>query len=133
MRQGGLKSFIFSKLFTITALVLLLLIGLAVAKDYLQKQKVNSEVSAMQQEIAQLEKGNKELSSVIDYLQTSNFLEAQARTKFGLAKEGEQVVVIAGGPSGASDPVSSGAAVSNAQVGSLSISNSRQWWNYFWQ
>lgn len=129
MKNSLIKRFFLSKLFNIFGLIILALLGAAISKSVLQKKQINKEVSALQQEIARLEQGNQELGSLIQYLQTSRFLEGEARNKFGLAKEGEGVIVItqpdhelkaAGTQSLSADAIVDGK------------SNPNRWWYYFW-
>lgn len=122
----NLFGLIISKSFTLLLVAAITLMGVAVAKNYLQKQRVNKEVSTLKNEIARLERGNRELGSLIDYLQTSDFLEAQARNKFGLAKDGESVVVISGEPA-----LRSGGPTEQPE--SVDPINPLKWFNYFWR
>lgn len=94
MRGHFFKTILGSKFFLMAGILILILLSSGIAKGYLRRQQINQEISSLHQEISKLEKGNQELTSVLDYLQTSKFIESEARTKFGLAQEGESVVVI---------------------------------------
>ncbi len=124
-----IKNFFHSKLFILFGLCLFTLLGLGVGRNYLRKQQINKEIAALQGEISELEQGNQELSSLIGYLQTSNFIEQQAKTKLGLVREGESVVVVTPpdkmgdtGGSGEEGPRAAG-----------DLPNYERWWYYFWQ
>lgn len=129
MKSGFLKRFFLSKLFIVAGVVVLLVIGTATVRDFLQRQQINKEVDDLKGQISGLEKGNDELNSLISYLQTSQFIEAEAKTKLGLAREGESVVVISKPDSPTIDPASVRSVGLN--VGE-DVPNPKRWWLYFW-
>lgn len=57
-------------------------------------KEVNKEVDILKKEIEKYEKDNKELSELIKYFSTDDYVEEQARLQLGLKKEGEKVVVV---------------------------------------
>jgi len=56
--------------------------------------KINKEIENLKSKIESLKDENLELSSLINHLETDNFVEKEARLKFGLKKEGENVFII---------------------------------------
>lgn len=85
----------------ITKIVILVLIafvgfvGFAVAKKAWNKYKLEKEIRELQSQIADLEKGNRELDGLIGYLSTDDFLEREARARLNLKKAGEKVAILA--------------------------------------
>lgn len=62
-------------------------------QTYKQNQ-INGEISRMQQEISALNQDNHDLEELINYLQTDDFKEKEAKDKLNLIKEGESLVLI---------------------------------------
>ncbi|MGE5425720.1 MAG: FtsB family cell division protein [Bacillota bacterium] len=82
------------RMFIIIALVFLLFILIPLAKNYSRKRLVEKEIQGIQAEIADFEAKNKDLREMIDYLQSDQSLEEQARLNMGLKRPGETVAVI---------------------------------------
>lgn len=73
---------------------MLTMISIPLARGLMQKNRVENEINKIKAEIDNLESQNKDLDELIEYLQSDQFLEQQARTNFGMKKRGEEVVVI---------------------------------------
>ena len=107
----------------IVGLVFILLIIFPLAKVYTQKRIVEKEINEVKEEIAVFEKTNQDLRQMIDYLQSDQSLEEQARLNLNMKKPGEQVVVIE------NLPIATTADEINKNT--TSESNFKKWWNYF--
>jgi len=108
--------------FAIIALVFLLLLLIPLAKNYSRKRLVEQEIADIQQEINDFESKNKELKGMIDYLQSDQSLEEQARLNMGLKRPGETVAVIQGEALGVTVP--------EREV-TVALPNWQKWWQYF--
>ncbi|MBU2235447.1 septum formation initiator family protein [Patescibacteria group bacterium] len=73
---------------------MLVLFSVSLGKEVVRRYEVNKEIQALEKEVEELENQNTELADLIQYLNTNSFREKEARTKLGMAKEGEKVVVI---------------------------------------
>ena len=78
----------------IIGLVFLVLIIFPLARTYTQKRAVEKEISDVKKQISEFESTNKDLKDMIDYLNSDQSLEEEARLNLNLKKSGEQVVVI---------------------------------------
>jgi cell division protein FtsB len=116
-----LKQFLQSKVATIMLCGMLGLVMFIAAKLFIQKHEVDSEISKLQSQADKLDQGNKELSDLIQYLNTPEYTERQAREKLNLKKDGEHVVVL---PS--DEDNQDGATQTNN-----SDSNPKKWFDYF--
>ena len=110
------------KVFAIIALIFLLLILVPLAKSYSRKRIVEKEIADIQQEIADFEAKNRELKEMVDYLQSDQSLEEQARLNMGMKKPGETVAVIQGDSFGT---------VMTEVERPAPLPNWRKWWQYF--
>lgn len=108
--------------FAIIALVFLLLLLIPLAKNYSRKRLVEQEIADIQQEINDFESKNKELKGMIDYLQSDQSLEEQARLNMGLKRPGETVAVIQGEALGVTIP---------ERETTVALPNWQKWWQYF--
>src|SRR5574344_816863 len=78
----------------IIGLIFILLIVFPLAKVYTQKRLVEKEIDDVKAEIANFEKTNQDLRQMIDYLQSDQSLEEQARLNLNMKKPGEKVIGI---------------------------------------
>lgn len=92
--QSTFKRVLRSRVFTVLVLVVITLLGTALYRDYTQQQEVRTELDQLEQEITQLKGKKLELAKMIDILETSNYIEQEARKNLGLKKPGERVVSI---------------------------------------
>jgi len=88
-------------------------------KDEMAVEKLKNDL--LQQADSQ-QKKNKELSSSIQYLNSSNFKEQVARTQLNLKKDGEVVYTVSENQT---------ATVTAAHIADHGGSNAKKWWNYF--
>jgi cell division protein FtsB len=91
---------LFSKqfLFTLVLLGLLVLISFPLSKNWRQKRSIDKEIQELELQAKELEGKNNNLKNVLDYMQSDQFVEKEARTKLNYKKPGESVVVIEGRP-----------------------------------
>jgi cell division protein FtsB len=92
---------IFTRQFFITLLLLglLALFALPLTKNWRQKRAIDKEIAELEQQVSSFENKNSSLRQVLDYMQSEQFVEEEARSKLNYKKPGEQVVVIEGLPS----------------------------------
>lgn len=126
--RWSLSDFLRSKLFLVGATALLGLISLSLVKEFYRKVEVNQDIEALQTEIQTLEKQNSELSLLIQRMNSDLWQEKEARTKLGLAEEGEIVVAIPPEEQGRV-PTSIETILANQQEAKKS--NLTKWWEYF--
>lgn len=77
-------------------LLVLILIGFiaAVGKESYRKYQIDKEVGGIKKEIESLKEKNKALSNLLDYFNSEESLEKEARLRLNLLKEGEKLVII---------------------------------------
>ncbi len=74
-------------------LVFLLVAVFSLSKNIINLIKKGLSIKQEQQELQQLEQENQQLKAELDYIQTEQFLEKEARNNLGLTK-GEVVIVL---------------------------------------
>ena len=107
----------------IIGLGFLVAIILPLAKTYSQKQLVEKEISEVKAQIDDFENQSRQLGELLDYLQSEQSLEEQARQNLNLKKPGELVVVIENKNAAASQ------AAANSPISE--DSNLSKWRRYF--
>lgn len=107
----------------IIGLVFLVLVFLPLAKTYSQRKLVEKEIKDVEKQISDAEKKNRELAEMIQYLQSPQYLETQARLNLNLKKPGESVIVINSAASATAVPV--------VADGGAGKNNYAKWWYYF--
>ena len=119
------RDYLKSKTFFVIGLVLVVLMGYLLSKELNRRYRISREIEGLEQEIARFDNQNEELSRLVDYLQTPEYQERQARPLLNLQKSGEFAVALPPAPEdepGFVDPVD------NSRLPST---NYQLWWNYF--
>ena len=75
-----------------------MLISFPLSKNWRQKRSIDQEIKGLELQAKELEGKNNNLKNVLDYMQSDQFVEKEARTKLNYKKSGESVVVIEGRP-----------------------------------
>ncbi|MDA3839587.1 MAG: septum formation initiator family protein [Patescibacteria group bacterium] len=133
------KKNLFSRLFfnqywiAVFVLVLLFLISIPLARNISKKYDIDSEVRALEDEIAGLQKKNIELEKFIDDYGSSDFVEEIARLNLGLKKEGEEVLVVKRGNIDNTNENSLGINKEIEFVGDVKENNPSKWLRYFFK
>ncbi|KKS40303.1 MAG: Cell division protein FtsL [Candidatus Kuenenbacteria bacterium GW2011_GWA2_42_15] len=112
-----------SKIFFLAIIVLVVFLEISVFGEKQSQKKVANNMNALEQEIAKLENKNLELTELLGYLKSDDFVEQEAREKLNMRKSGERVMLV---PK-AENPESLAGAVSGAGE----IKNWRLWLEYF--
>ena len=81
-------------LITAAGLLALIFMLTGLVKNFRQVFSVKHEINQLQAEIERLDKKNQEVSNLVDYLDSKEFLEEEARLKFDLRQPNEQIIVI---------------------------------------
>jgi cell division protein FtsB len=96
-KQNLIGRFIFNQyLLTVLGLTIIILISLPLSRNISQRYKIDNDIKNFEQEIQDVQNKNKGLKNVLDYMDSQQFAEEQARLKFGLKKPGEEAVAIKG-------------------------------------
>src|SRR3989344_8167784 len=83
------RDYLKSKTFFVIGLVLVVLMGYLLSKELNRRYRISREIEGLEQEIARFDNQNEELSRLVDYLQTPEYQERQARPPFKFQKTGE--------------------------------------------
>ncbi|MBD3248157.1 hypothetical protein GF382_02605 [Candidatus Falkowbacteria bacterium] len=117
------------KTFALGLLAVFIAISIPISKNISKKYTIDQEILDLESEISKLESSNKNLKKIINYLESDQFVEEQARLSLGLKKPGEEVVVV--DTKGYVAGVSSQVKDRQEEVGDLS--NPQLWWRFFFQ
>jgi cell division protein FtsB len=82
---------------TLVCLTLLFVIVRPMIVNIRQKKRVNQEIDALKTEVAKAETKNTDFQKMLDYLQSDQFVEEQARLNLGMKRDGEKVAVVQDG------------------------------------
>ncbi|MEA2088517.1 MAG: septum formation initiator family protein [Patescibacteria group bacterium] len=93
-KKNILSRLFFSKLFFILSTILILFLVWIFLKGYNENRATNQNLESLKKEIEDLEKDNQEFSRLIEYFNSSSFVEKEAREKLGLKKEDEKVIAV---------------------------------------
>ena len=85
---------IFSGIFFLAGLAVLVLIGTSLGKEYYRKRQIQKEIDGLQAQIGQLGQQNGDMENLISYLSSTDFQDKQAREKLNLQKSDEKMIVL---------------------------------------
>ncbi|MFA5946926.1 MAG: septum formation initiator family protein [Patescibacteria group bacterium] len=97
-------------------------------REYLREREIAAQIASLEAENYRLDGKKLEFLDLIDKLSSQYYLEGQARTKEGLAKPGETLLVVDAGQSAI--PVTSGK-VLGATDSLAGVNNPTRWFYYF--
>jgi len=122
---GRILSF---KLFFFSGICIALVFGPALGGEFYRNYQIEKEIGSLKGEIDSMEKNNYELSKLVEYYNTEEYKEVEARKRLGVKKEGESVAII-----------KQGAQSENVEPGGVEIINNDnypnylKWWDYFFK
>jgi len=122
--QTFFKKFIYSRLYLVIGVALACLLAAGVIKQIMAKKDIDTEVSLLKSQIAQMEGSNQDLSKLVEYFNSEDYLKQEAKLKFGLREQGEQLVVIS------DQKRDQRQMLANVKAQADQISNTQRWWNY---
>jgi len=117
--------------FTAIGLVILVAISIPLAKNVSKQYNINNEVVQLNQEIETLEKKNTEFKEVLNFLESDQYVEEQARKNLNYKKEGEEIVVIKSRDETKENESQKYKGSNQIENNNNLRSNPSKWWNYF--
>ena len=114
------------KLFILASTLVVIFLGTNLGKEFYRKYQIQKEIVSLKDDIDSLEKNNYKMSQLIEYCKTDEYKEAQARERFNLGKDGENLVVMIE-PNNNDSEIE----IEEKTDGNENLSNYRKWWNYF--
>jgi len=92
--QKTIKRIIASKITLFVLLLGFIWLSVQLVNVYYRGYKIDKEIKDLKAKIASDEKSNQQISGMLDYLGSKEFLEKEAREKLNMKREGEEVVII---------------------------------------
>ncbi|PIR80648.1 hypothetical protein COU24_02790, partial [Candidatus Kuenenbacteria bacterium CG10_big_fil_rev_8_21_14_0_10_39_14] len=83
-----------SRILLLTLFLLLVFIGMAIVKEKKSQKIVKENINSLESEITELDGKSLELTQMIKYLRSDEYVEREAREKLGMQKQGEQLVIV---------------------------------------
>lgn len=124
-KESGFAHKVFSfKMFILASVLIVIFLGTNLGKEFYRKYQIQKEIDSLKEDINSLEGNNYKLSQLIEYCETNEYKEAQARERFNLGKEGENLVVMV-------EPSSSDDEIEKKVDDGEELPNYIKWWNYF--
>ncbi|MFH0854694.1 MAG: septum formation initiator family protein [bacterium] len=120
-----IESIKFKSIFLL-AVILAGFFSISFIKETYRNYKINKEIKNLKENIEFLRNENLELLDFIKYLKTDNFIENEARLKFGMKKLGEKTFIIE------KNLTEKNGVKINKEI-AKEISNIQKWRNYFFE
>ena len=94
MPENSFKNFFSFKLLLFLLLLIFIWFGLQLVRLTYKRHELNKEINNLKSEVERLEQSSGDLSQLMNYFNSADFLEREAKEKLNLKKEGENVVVV---------------------------------------
>ncbi len=131
-RSGGLIRW--PVLFS-ACVVIFFLVGVSTVRETYQEWKVDQEIEGLQAQVGQLEGKRSHLLETIQQLQSADALDREARTRLGMRKPGERVIMVRGLPDQQAytwhEDVTQVTSTTAVATQSDPGSNPKRWFRYF--
>ena len=115
-------------------IIILLFSSVELVKEIINKRELQKNINELSVKVDDLKKRNADLSSMITYFQSLDFVEQEARTKLNFRKPGENIIIVAGSVENADGQVVNNSEINlNTEANQLinSKSNPQKWLEYF--
>ena len=89
-----MSPFIKQTFYLVVLLLLVTVVAWPLSKKLMKGHEVNQEIVGLETETDDLNKKNSDLRQLINYLESDQFIDEQARKNLNFKKEGEKLVVI---------------------------------------
>jgi len=93
-QNSKLSTRIFSGVFFLVGLTVLVLIGISLGKEAYRKRQIQKEIEGLQVQINEMGQENSDMENLIGYLSSTDFQEKEAREKLNLQKDDEKMIVL---------------------------------------
>jgi len=134
MAENKIKKILYSRLFIFLSLLAFIWLGLVLTKTVYKKYQLNQEIESLKVEISKMDKKEQELTKLIDYLGSQDYLEKEAREKLNLKKEGESVLMVSETDLAKElSDSSSQESATNSEEKLTSENNLIKWWKFFFK
>lgn len=133
MAENKIKKILYSRLFIFLSLLALIWLGLVLTKTVYRKYQLNQEIESLKFEITKMDKKEQELTKLIDYLGSQDYLEKEAREKLNLKKEGESVLMVSETELAKELSDSSSQATVRGKEKIEEENNLIKWWKFFFK
>lgn len=116
------------------SIIVLVFTSVQLVKELLNKRELQKNIDELSVKVNELKQRNTDLSSMISYFQSMDFVEQEARTKLNFRKPGENIIIVAGSMENKTGQVINDGEISlNTQENLLvnKETNPQKWWSYF--
>ncbi len=126
--------FFTSKTFFVIGTLVIVGLSVGVSREVVRRFRINHEIGRLEAAVEEVSAANQELAGLSEYFQSSYFQEREARLKLGLAKPGEQTVIVpevAGATTESNGERQTEPRVIGVGQTEEEQSNPDRWWDYF--
>lgn len=115
-----------TKIITISLVLVIIIFVVKITQEIINRRSLNNELANLNQQITNLQGKQQELENLMTYLESSDFIEKEARTRLNLRKDGERVIIIPSSSTNNNLPAS--ATITTTTIKELT--NFQKWWQY---
>lgn len=134
MEESRIKRILRSRFVVFLLLLIFIWSSISLVKIIYRKHQLGKEIDNLKAELEKTQQRGQEISQLLQYFGSQDYVEQQAKEKLNLKKEGESVVMI---PEAAinQEVQSQAASLANSAVSSSLVNESNliKWWNFFFK
>jgi len=102
---------------------IVIFLSVALSRVFFRDYALKKEIARLQNNVRVLEDKKMRSLELLEYVKTDSYVESHARMKFGMVKDGEEVVIFN------ADPGTTMGSTGDGRAGQLT--NGKKWWYYF--
>ncbi len=119
-----------SKILLGISILILVFFSFNLINEIINRRDLQNDISVLEDEINQLNNKNQELSSLIGYFESLDFVEEEARTKLNLRKPGEKIIIVNEEENiEETEKLFDTSLLTTDNI--IHLTNPERWWNYF--
>ena len=133
MGESKIRKILCSRVAVFLLLLAFIWLGLVAVRAAYKRYQLDREISNLKSEIAKTEQRGQELSQLLQYFGSNDYLEKEAKDKLNLKKEGESVVIVNEAAISAQIAEDNVAADNQSQPSVVWENNFVKWWKFFFK
>jgi len=122
-----------SKSLLLISLLILVFFSFNLFKEIVNRRDLHGDIKILDDEITKLENKNQKLSFLIDYYESLEFVEKEARTKLNLRKPGEKIIIVSEDNEDVTEQTDFFDTTVLTSSDIIHLTNPQKWWNYFFK
>lgn len=93
-KKSLINKIIFSNFLLLICFLFIIFFSTNLIRDFINKKQINKEIKRLEKDIGQLTEKNQQLTNLLSYIESQDFIEEEARLKLNKKKAGEEIIIV---------------------------------------